>query len=88
MAFTYTVNSDELHGKTRIVTGNYTNAGGSTGGDIKTGLTTVYHVNLQPKGSAILANQPVVNETLPLEKGDITIVNTANEVGTWVAVGI
>lgn len=87
MAFTYTVNPESTLGGLKIVTGTYTSAGGSTGGDIKTGLTNVLHVQLQPKGSAILANQPVVNETIPLAKGDVTIVTTANEVGTFIAAG-
>ena len=87
MAFSYTVNSDQLHGKLRIVTGGY-NAASVTGGDINTGLTTIYHVQLQPKDSSVSAAQPVVNETLPKATDGITIVTASGEVGTWMAIGI
>lgn len=73
----------------RVVIGSYTNDGDSTGGDISTGLSTVNFVMLQPKGTSVSANQPVVNETLPLNgTGAVTIVTSANEVGTWMAIGI
>jgi hypothetical protein len=87
MAFSYTVDKviQGLNG--RSVVGTYTSAGGSTGGDIYTGLTNIYAISLQPKGSSILANQPVVNETLPMATDGITIVTTAHEVGTFVAFG-
>jgi hypothetical protein len=88
MAFTYTVNTDQLFGGMRIVTGTYTSAGGSTGGDIYTGLNTIFTLHLQPKSTAVVANQPAVNETMPKNSDGITIVTTANEVGTWIASGI
>lgn len=71
----------------KVVSGNYESDGGSTGGEIETGLTNVYAIFLQPKGSAILANQPVVNETFPVSGGYITIITTANEIGTYIAIG-
>ena len=89
MAFTSTVESDgtERIGRLKICTGTYTSTSGSTGGDIQTGLSEVYSITLQPKGSAVIANQPAVNETLPLASGDVTIVTTADEIGTWTAIG-
>lgn len=86
MAFTHT-SEKTVFGNKRIVTGVYTNTSGSTGGNIVTGLSQVDAVFLQPKGSSILANQPVVNEALPLNGGDVTIVTTADEIGSFIAVG-
>lgn len=86
MAFAYTVKSTDAMGQ-GVKIGTYTSTGGSTGGDIVTGLNIVNHIQLQPKGTAVSANQPVVNETLPLQGGTVTIVTSANEVGTWMAIG-
>lgn len=71
------------------VFGTYTNDGGSTGGDVVTGLNVVEAFLLQPKGAAVSANQPVVNETFPLTNtgGAVTIVTSANEVGQFLAIG-
>jgi hypothetical protein len=87
MSFTYTSNTT-VFGNKRIVYGVYTSTAGDTGGDIDTGLKLVEFVSLQPKGSAILANEPVVNETLPLASSSVTIVTTANEVGSYLAIGM
>jgi len=87
MAFSHTKNQT-VFGNKRIVYGVYTNSGGSTGGDIDTGLNVVEFISLQPKGTSILANEPVVNETLPLDSGSVTIVTTANEVGSYLALGV
>jgi hypothetical protein len=87
MAFASAVSEISVFGNKRIVWGTYTNTGGSTGGDIATGLNKVDTIKLQPTGAAVVASAPSVNETLPLSSGDVTIVNTANEVGQWVAFG-
>lgn len=88
MAFTVSITRRTVIGNLRMVVGVYTSADGSTGGDITTGLSRVEACQLQPKGSSVLANQPVVNETMPLASGDVTIVTTANEIGTFVAYGM
>lgn len=88
MAFISTITGKSKLGPLEIRTGTYTSNSSSTGGDIDTGLKGVKAVFLQPKGTAILANQPVVNETLPKTGADVTIVTTADEIGTWIAVGI
>lgn len=88
MAFTSTITESQPIGRIRLASGTYTSDGGTTGGDITTGLTSVYALFLQPKGSSILANQPVVNETMPMATDGPTIVTTANETGTWLAYGI
>lgn len=90
MAFSYTVNDDgveEFLGRKKVVTGTFTNASGSTGGDIKTGLRRVLSFKLQHTGSAVVASAPVVNETMPLDGGDVTIVTVADADGTWEALG-
>lgn len=87
MAFTISDKVETVFGNKRAVYGVYTNDSGSTGGDIDAGLTTYEVVQLQPKGSSVSANQPVVNETLPLTGSDPTIVTGANEVGTFFVLG-
>ena len=88
MAFAYTIGDQANYGGNgKIISGTYTSDGGSTGGEIKTGLERVQFIFLQPSSTAVVANQPAVNETMPLEKGDVTIVTTANETGTWAAMG-
>jgi len=87
MAFSYTINSESTLGGLKIVCGTYTNNSSSTGGDVYTGLSNILYFGMQPKGSSVLANQPVVNETLPLAKDGVTIVTTADEVGTWISAG-
>ena len=87
MAFSYTVERRTVIGNLRLVAGTYTNASGDTGGDINTGLVRVEHFQLQPKGTAILASAPVVNETLPMSGGTVTIVTNDDEDGTWCAIG-
>jgi hypothetical protein len=84
MAFTYTAKT--IYPGGRIAAGTYTCSGGATGGDINTGLPNVMSFTLTPQGTSVSANQSVYNETLPLANGVVTIVTTANEVGSWTAV--
>jgi hypothetical protein len=70
----------------RVVVGKYVNSGGSTGGDITTGLAMVYAMNLKTKGAAVLTAYPVVNKTLPAS-GSVTIVTASNQTGYWMAIG-
>ena len=86
MAFSSAVTSSTVFGNKRIVMGTYTNAGGSTGGDIVTGLTSVDAIILQTGGAAVSTDQSAVNETLPCT-GTVTVVNTANSSGGWIAIG-
>jgi hypothetical protein len=89
MAFTFKVTETFQMIGAKAIIGTYTNTGGSTGGDITLPVQALYHLQLQPQGTAVLANQPVVNETLPLRgKYSVaaTIVNTANEVGAFLAI--
>ena len=76
-------------GRLSIEIGTYTNAIGDTGGDIVTNLRLVHYLFLQPTGAAVVASEPVVNESFasPLDGSAITIVNTADEDGHWLAIG-
>ena len=87
MALTQTTNVETHIGGVRKVSGNYINTGGATGGKIQTGLTVVNAFKLQPWGAAVVTSFPVVNETLPLNGGTVTIVTLANESGCWFAEG-
>lgn len=87
MAFTATKTGEDVVGSQRRVHGTYASAGGSTGGDINTGLHKCLHMNLQPGGSSVNTNAPVVNETLPVDGSAVTIVTDANATGFWEAFG-
>lgn len=88
MAFSSAVVSKTVQGDKRVVFGTFTSTGGSTGGDIATGLARVDNIQLQHKAAAVVASAPVVNETLPLAGGDVTIVTVADTVGTFRAEGV
>lgn len=90
MAFTSSIVVSQPIFGVRLVIGTYANTGGSTGGDIPTGLGTVQSVILTPKGSSVSANAPVYNETLPLTNasGTVTIVTSANESGSFIIAGL
>lgn len=93
MAFAYTSNAkrSSVIGSPgiRMIMGTYSNVGGTTGGDITTGLKTVLAFLILPKGSAVGTGQSAVNETLPLSNagGVVTIVTNATEEGVWMAFG-
>lgn len=86
MAFAVVVTRRGIIGDITYVYGTYVNDGGSTGGDIATGLNTVDQLIIQEKGSSISSDRSVVNETMPAADG-ITIVTSSNESGTWLALG-
>ncbi len=90
MAFTYTIKTatggEQVFGASKVVFGTFTSAGGSTGGDIKTGLARVDCIYMTASAAAV-GNAPVANETFPLSSGDVTIISDANETGTWFAIG-
>ncbi len=86
-ASTITRTIPNIVGDRKITHGTYTNASGDTGGNIDTGLQVCEHIQLQPTGTAVIASNPVVNETLPIDGSAITIVTTDNEDGIWIAYG-
>ncbi len=86
MAFSFTKDNEGVLGDLRSTAGTFTNGSGDTGGDIYTGLQKVQGMVLQHKGSAVVADRPVINETFP--KADpITIVTTDGADGYWWAFG-
>ena len=97
MAFSYKA-SDKKHlgGDVWLISGTFTNSDPSVdaGGDIVTGLSNVFFFGLQPTGTAVAADQCVVNETYDTDlgyystgSGTITIVTTLGVNGTWLAIG-
>ena len=87
IAFTYLIQWRTVMGDKTVYGGYYNSAGGSTGGDIVTGLTVVDGFFLTPRASAVSASAPVFNESALPQGGTITIVTIANEVGNWMAIG-
>ena len=89
MPFTSSVTGVFDHTGKKLASGTYTSTGGSTGGDVGTGLDTVESFFLQPTGAAVATNAPSANETFPLTNvnGTVTIVTDADEAGLWLAVG-
>ena len=88
MAFTSSITVRPVAvGNRRMSHGEYLSGGGSTGGDINTGLRTCDLIILQPLGAAVGTNQSVVNETLPVAGSAVTIVTDANQGGYWQAWG-
>lgn len=87
MAFAFEIQDQTVFGNKRIVFGTYTNGGGDTGGDIETGLTVCESIQLTQTGSAVTTGAPVVNETLPVSGGDVTIVTDDGADGTFFAIG-
>ena len=89
MAFASTITRPvkNIMGDRKETHGTYTNGGGDTGGDIDTGLRVCEYIQLQPTGAAVVASAPSVNETLPADGSAITVVNTADEDGNWIAWG-
>ena len=87
MAFSFTIENEQiLEGNMRRVYGTW-NAASVTGGDIQTGLSRVDVCILGHTGSATEAAVAVVNETLPLASGDVTIVCSSSDTGTFMAIG-
>lgn len=90
MAFTSSINNNgvpEFLGRLKCVHGTFANTGGSTGGEVVTGLRKVYALILQHTGAAVVASAPVVNETMPFDGSSLTIVTVADTSGTWMAIG-
>lgn len=79
MAFTYTNNITDNAGK-KMATGTYTSSGGGTGGAIVTGLA-----NIEFFTAPSATSTPSTYSTL--SNGTATITTTANQTGTWLAIG-
>tara|TARA_R100000995_G_C3418996_1_gene92985 strand:- start:335 stop:601 length:267 start_codon:yes stop_codon:yes gene_type:complete len=87
MAWSYTIENETiLHGNIKIVFGTW-NADSVTGGDISTGLSRVDVCLLGHTGSATEAAVAATNETFPLASGDVTVIATSGDTGTFIAIG-
>jgi len=87
MAFVVNYDGRFVMGSKRSVYGRFTNGAGDSGGDIVTGLNSIDFMKLTHTGSAVVAGDPVVNETFPLTSGDATIVTTTGADGLFFAIG-
>jgi len=87
MAFASTVKEKVSLGNKWLAYGTFTCDGGTTGGDINTGLKKVEGMWFTGSGESALATLVSVNETLPCAGNAVTIVTTANDTGTWYAIG-
>jgi len=86
MTFTSTIIRQTISETRRRIEGTFLNTDNDTGGDIDTTLTIVELVLLQVTGSSVVS-APVVNESLPLQGRNVTIVTSADAAGIWVAEG-
>lgn len=86
LAFSYTINKQDIFGTTRVVMGEFASTDATTGGDIVTGLNTVYHVDLTHTGNAAVESAPSVDETMPCG-GTVTIKTVTATAGTFIAYG-
>lgn len=87
--FTTTITERVYAGSETMVFGTFVCAGGSTGGDIVTGLKCIKFMKLQPTGNAVIATASSINESFatPLLATDPTVVMAANTSGIWWAIG-
>lgn len=88
MAWGYEVIATVPIGDAWLVTGTW-DGDGVTGGDIVTGFTTSLSCVLGHTGNAVEADTAVVNETYTKAApgpGDITVVCTAGDAGTFIAI--
>lgn len=85
MAFTSAITEQTAWTAKRVNYGTFTNDGGSTGGDVNTGLRSCEMFLAIPGGAA--AMEIAVNETLPVDGSAVTIVTEANATGYWLAIG-
>ncbi len=91
MAFSAVPISRELNiiGDRKVVVGRWSNDGGSTGGDIDTGLRICENLRLQVVGPAATSNIAVVHSAtaFPIAGNKITIITILNTAGLYEAYG-
>lgn len=87
MAIANTILKETKMGDMTVVHGKSVITGTTDTGDAATGLTKVYMMHLNVAGSAQKGCS--INETFPLNSGDVTIVKETND-GTcyWTAYGL
>lgn len=89
MAFSNSRTRTERMGRRTVVYGTFTNGTSvDTGGDVNTGLNRVEMFHAICDGTSVQPGKPVqIDETLPLDDGDVTIVTDAGYDGVWEAKG-
>lgn len=86
MAITTTILTRTVFGNRDVVIGKSVVSGGSSGGDIETGLGSIDAMFAVAAGSD--EQGIALNETFPLASGDVTLVNEdANSTTYWLAIG-
>lgn len=83
MAFASTVSGNSVHGNHRVVWGTFTNTDADSGGDIDTGLDTVFGFMLIPT-SHLGSTQPKYSAS----GGTVTLVTDNGVDGNWYAIGL
>ena len=86
MAFGSAITVKTVFGNKRRNSGTF-DCSSVAGGDIDTGLRQCETLVLQHQGSAVQANAPVVNESLPVAGSAVTIVADSSSIGYWEATG-
>jgi len=76
-----------VFGNLRVAWGTYTDSSAATEGNVNTGLTKVQFMLFQHVNSSVVAEAPVVNETMPCDGTAVTIRTTASDTGIWIAFG-
>ncbi len=80
---TYKILKTFSAGDLRIVIGTYTNASGSTGGAIATGLNQVFFFN----SSCETSQADTLNKCV-ISGGTVTMTVVDDEDGHWIAIGV
>ena len=79
---TYKIKNVCSVGDLKIAIGTYTNAGGSTGGTIATGLKEIFFF-----GSNCMKSQATTENLISITGGAVTMTVVDNEDGQWMAIG-
>lgn len=87
MAITTVKDIDTVIGNLRLTGGTVTISGGSTGGDLNTGLHQALACWFVGAGAAVVADLASCNETFPCSGDAVTIVTTSNATMRWFAIG-
>ena len=80
---TYTVKKTTVFGDLRVAMGTYTNASGSTGGAIVTGLNEVLFFST----NYMISQATTVNK-ITISGGTVTMTTVSDEDGQWIAIGV
>jgi len=85
VSFVSAITYQGVRGTKKVSKGTWTTD--TTTGDIDTGLMVCESITLQITGAAIVADAPVLDETLPVAGNAVTIIVTSGADGIWEAEG-